>query len=132
MNRSGKELWFPHDLSGDASQLSLPCIICKECRHDVFHALGDARDRRDGGRVSFFTSSPLIARRVEGCKSRENLDSEICDGLRQQVGDAGHASSTMHAASRTQVRTVDLTPHMLKNRSRRSEGRQMVQELDSI
>ena len=82
--------------------------------------------------MSFFTNSPRIARRVEGCKSRENLDSEICDGLRQQVGDAGHASSTRHVASRTQLRAVDLTPHMLKNRSRRSEGGQIVQELNSI
>ena len=40
--------WFLHDLSGDASQLSLPCMIPLECRHDVFHALGDAPDRRDG------------------------------------------------------------------------------------
>ena len=40
--------WFLHDLSGDASQLSLPCMIRLECRHDVFHALGNARDRRDG------------------------------------------------------------------------------------
>ena len=37
--------WFLHDLSGDASQLSLPCMIRLECRHDVFHALGDARDK---------------------------------------------------------------------------------------
>ena len=60
--------WFLHDLSGDASQLSLPCTICLECRHDVFHALGDARDRRDGERVSIVTNSPHIARRVEGSK----------------------------------------------------------------
>ena len=70
--------WFLHDLSGDASQLSLPCMIRLECRHDVFHALGDARDRRDGERVSFLTNSPHIARRVEGSKRREDLDSEIC------------------------------------------------------
>ena len=50
-------LWFLHDLSGDASQLSLPCMIRLECRHDVFHALGNARDRRDGERVSFLTNS---------------------------------------------------------------------------
>ena len=111
--------WFLHDLSGDASQLSLPCIIRLECRHDVFHALGDARDRRDGGRVSFLTNSPLIARRVEGSKSRENLDSEICEGLRQQVDDAGHTSAMMHLPSGTQVRPVDMTPQILKKRSRR-------------
>ena len=58
--------WFLHDLSGDASQLSLPCMIRLECRNDVFHALGDARDRRDGERVSFLTYSPHIARKVEG------------------------------------------------------------------
>ena len=124
--------WFLHDLSGDASQLSLPCIIRLECRHDVFHALGDARDRRDGGRVSFLTNSPHIARRVEGSKSRENLDSEICEGLRQQVDDAGHTSAMMHLPSGTQARPVDLTPHILKKRSRRSEGGQIVQELNSI
>ena len=96
--------WFLHDLSGDALQLSLPCMIRLECRPDVFHALGNASDRRDGERVSFLTNSPHIARKVEGANRRENLDSEICDGLRQQVGDAGHASSTMHIASGTQVR----------------------------
>ena len=76
--------WFLHDLSGDASQLSLPCMIRLECRHDVFHALGNARDRRDGERVSFLTNSPHVARKVEGTNRRENLDSEICEGLRQQ------------------------------------------------
>ena len=63
--------WFLHDLSGDASQLSLPCMIRFECRHGVFHAPGDARNRRDGGRVSFLTNSPHIARRVEGSKRRQ-------------------------------------------------------------
>ena len=79
-----------HDLSGDASQPSLPCMIRLECTHDVFHALGDARDRRDGERVRFLTNSPLFARRVGGSKRREDLDSETCEGLRQQVGDIGH------------------------------------------
>ena len=106
-NRRGA--WFLHDLSGNASQLSLPCMIRLECRHDVFHALGNARDRRDGGRVSFLTNSPHIARRVEGSKSHENLDSEICEGLRQQVDDAGHTSAMMHMTSGTQVRPFDLT-----------------------
>ena len=45
--------------------------------------------------------------------------SEICDCLRQQVGDAGYASSTMQ-------------PFDLTNRSRRSEGGQIVQELNPI
>ena len=124
--------WFLHDLSGDASQLSLPCMVRLECRHGVFHALGDARDGRDGGRVSFLTNSPHIARRVEGSKRRENLDSEICEGLRQQVDDVGHTSAVMHLASGAQARPVDLTPQVLKRRSRRSEGGQMVQELNSI
>ena len=66
-----------------------------------FYALSDARDRRDGGRVSFLTNSPRIARRVEGSKSRENLDSEICEGLRQEVGDAGHTSAMMHLSPAT-------------------------------
>ena len=127
-----KGAWSLHDLSGDASQLSLPCIIRLSCRHDVFHALGDARDRRDEGRVRFLTNSPHIARRVEGSKSRENLDSEICEGLRQQVDDAGHTSAMMHLPSGTQARPVDLTLHILKKRSRRSEGGQIVQELNSI
>ena len=85
---------------------------------------GDARDRRDGERVSFLTNSPHIARWVEGSKRREVVDSEILQGLRQQVGDAGH----MHMASGTQTRPFDLTPR----RSRRSEGGQIVQELNSI
>ena len=103
-----------------------------QCRHDVFHTLGDARDRRDGERVSILTNSPRIARRVEGSKRREDLDPEICKGLRQQIGDADHASSTMHPASGTQARPFDLTPPKLKRRSRRSEGGQMVWELNSI
>ena len=57
-------------------------MIRMECRHDVFHALADVRDRRDGARVSVLTNSPHIARRVEGSKRREDLDSEICEGLR--------------------------------------------------
>ena len=57
--------WFLDDLSGNASQLSLPCMIRLECRHDVFHAHGNARDRREGERVSFLTNSPHIARKVE-------------------------------------------------------------------
>ena len=82
--------------------------------------------------MSFLTNSPHIARKVEGSNRRENLDSEICEGLRQQVGDAGHASSTMHMASGTQVRPFDLTSRILKRRNRRSEGGQIVQELNSI
>ena len=124
--------WFLHDLSGDASQLSLPCVIRLECRHDVFHALGDARDRRVGERVSFLTNIPQIARRVEGSKRRENLDSTICEGLRQQVGDVGHTSSVVHMASDAKARPFDLTPLMLKWRSQRSEGGQIVHELNSI
>ena len=124
--------WFLHDLNGDASQLSLRCMIRLECRHDVFHALGNARDRRDGERLSFFTNSPHIARRVERSKRGEDLDSQICEGLRQQVGDAGHASAMIHVASGTQVRSFDLTLQILKRRSRRSEGGQILQELNSI
>ena len=103
-----------------------------ECRHDVFHALGNARDRRDGERVSFLTNRPHIARKEEGANRREDLDSDICEGLRQQVGDVGHASAMMQLASGTQTRLLDLTPQILKRRSRRSEGRQIVQELNSI
>ena len=124
--------WFLHDLAGDASQLSLPCMIRLKCRHDVFHALGNARDRRDGGRVSFLRINPHIARRVEGSKCREDLDSKVCEGLRQQVGDEGHTSATMHMASGTQARPFDVIPQILKGRSRRSEGGQIVQELNSI
>ena len=111
---------------------SLPCMIRLECRHDVFHALGDARDRRNGERVSFLTNSSHIARRVEGSKRPEDLDSEICEFLRQQVGDVGHTSATMHLTSGTQARPLDLAPQILKKRSRRSEGGQIVQELNSI
>ena len=69
---------------------------------------------------------------MEGADRRENLDSEICEGLRQQVGDAGYTSSTMHMASESQVKAIDLTPQTLKKRSRRSEGGLIVQELNSI
>ena len=82
--------------------------------------------------MSFLTNSPHVARRVEGSKSRENLDSEICEGLRQQVGDVGHTSIMLHLASGRQTSPVDLTPQQLKRRSRRSEGGQIVQELNSI
>ena len=101
--------WFLHDLSDDVSQFSPPCMIRLECRHDVFHASGDARDRRNGERVSFLTNSSHIVRRVEGSKRREDLDSEICEGLRQRVGDVGHTSAMMHMTSGTQVRPFDLT-----------------------
>ena len=82
--------------------------------------------------VSFLTNSPHIARKVEGSNRRENLDSEICEGLRQQIGDASHASSTMHKASGTQVRPLDFTLQILKSCSRRSEGGQIVKELNSV
>ena len=120
------------DLSGDASQLSLLCVVLFVCRHDVCHALGDARDRRNGGRVSFLTNSPQIATRVEGSKRRKNLDSETCEGLRQQVGDAGHTSSMMHLATGTQASSVVFAPQILNRPSRRSEGGQIVQVLNSI
>ena len=58
-----RRAWFLHDLSGGASQLCLPCMMRLECRRDVFHAPGNARDRWDGGRVSFLTNSPHIARK---------------------------------------------------------------------
>ena len=107
------------DLSGEVSQLSLPCMMRLEWRHDVFHPLGDARDRRDEGRVSFFTNSPNIARRVEGSKSRENLDSE---NLRE-------SSATSWRRRPGQPRRLH---QILKRRSRRSEGGQIAQELNSI
>ena len=107
-------------------------MIRLECRHDVFHAFGNARDWRDGERVRFLTNRPHNARKVEGTNRRENLDSEICEGLRQKIGDADHASSTMHMTSGTQVRPFDLTPQILKKRSRRSEGGQILQEVNSI
>ena len=76
-----KGAWFLHNLSGYASQLSLPCMIRVGCRYDVFHAVGDARGRWDGERARFFTNSQHIAARMEGCKRRENRDVEICEGL---------------------------------------------------
>ena len=91
-----------------------------------------ARDRRDGERVTFLTNSPHIARKVVGTNRCENLDSEICEVLRQQIGDTDHASSTMHIASGTQVRPFDLTHQILKKCSRRSAGGQILQELNSI
>ena len=82
--------------------------------------------------MSFFTNSPHIGRRLEGSKRREDVDCEICEGLRQQVGDIGHTSAMMHPASGTQARPFDLTLPKLKRRSRRSEGGQIVQDLNSI
>ena len=82
--------------------------------------------------MSFLTNSPHIARRVEGSERRENLDSEICEGLRQQVGNVGHTSDMIHLASGTPVRPLDLTPQILKRCSRKSEGGQIVQEPNSI
>ena len=123
-----REAWFLHDLSGDASQLSLPCLIRLECRHDVFYALGDARDRRDGERVSFFPNSPHVARRVEGFERREDL------GFRDQrrtsatswrhwprILDDAHGEWNTSQALRLEPPS-----------SRRSEGGQIVQELNSI
>ena len=89
-------------------------MIRLECRHDVFHALGNARDRRDGERVSFFANSPHISRKVEGTNRRENLRSARVFG------------------NRLATHPLDLTPQILKRRSRRSEGGQIVQELNSI
>ena len=80
--------------------------------------------------MSFLTNSPHIVRRVKGSNSREDLDSEICEGLRQ-VGDVGHTSAMMHLASGAQA-PLDLTPQILKRRSRKSENGQLVQELNSI
>ena len=82
--------------------------------------------------MSFLTNSPHFARRVEESKRREDLDSKVCEGLRQQVGDEGHTSATMHMASGTQARPFDLTPQILKIRSRKSEGGQIAQVLNSI
>ena len=119
LEQTRRGAWFLHDLCGYL-----------ECRHDVFHA--HARDRRDGGRVRFLTCSPHLARRVEGSKRRENLGSEICEGRPQQVGDVGHTSAVILLVSETQASSVDLTPHTLKRRSRRSESGQIVQVVNSI
>ena len=57
-----------------------------ECRHDVFRALADARDRREGEPVSFLTwgrtselphEQSTFCRTDGGSKRREDLDSEI-------------------------------------------------------
>ena len=82
--------------------------------------------------MSFLTNSPLLARKAEGANRREILDSEICESLRQQVGDAAYASSTMHIASETQVKPFDLTFQILKKSSRISAGGKIVQELKMI
>ena len=74
----------------------------------------------------------MLPKRVEGSKRREDLDSEICEGLRQQVGDVGHTSAMMQLASGTQARPFNLNQQMLKRRSRSSEGGQIVRELKSI
>ena len=120
------------DPSGNALQLSLPYMIRLVCKHDLFHAHGNARDRRDGERVTFLTNSPHIAMEVEGTDRRRNLNSEICEGLRQQVGDADHASSTMRVGSGTQVRPFDLTLQILKSAVGGVKVDRFVQELNSI
>ena len=69
MSRSGEEPGScTISVATHRSSLSLLRMTRMECRHDVFHALGDVRDRRDGARVSVLTNSPHIARRVEGSK----------------------------------------------------------------
>ena len=57
-----------------------------------------------------------------------NLKSSTESNLRRR----SHASSTKHIASGIHVRPFDLTPQTLKKRSQRSEGGQIVQELNSI
>ena len=59
---SERGAWFLHNLSGYASQLSLPCVIRLECRHDVFHSLGDARGEWYVERANFLTNI------AKGCK----------------------------------------------------------------
>ena len=99
-------------------------MIRLECRHDVFHAHGDARVGRDGGRASFFTNSP---------------HNEIYEGLGQQVADKGprvlhdaHSKWNTSQALRLDHPSSPPPPQTLKRRSRRSEGGQTVQELNSI
>ena len=73
-------------------------------------------------RTSELTNSPTY------CQFRDLRGSSATDWRRN----ADHASSTMHIASGTRVRPFDLTPKILKKRSRRSEDGQIVQELNSI
>ena len=108
--------------SGHASQLSL-FVHDTFGVHDVLHALGDARGKWDGERASFFTNSPRIASRVEGPKRRENLDSEVCEGLRKQASDTDHRAVLMHLANEARISPIDLTPQVLTKHSRRTEYR---------
>ena len=63
-----------------------------------------------GNEQAFLTTSEHMASRVEGSKRRENLDSEICEGLRQQVSDVDHAVLLMHLANEARTGPIDLTP----------------------
>ena len=65
--------------------------------------LVSARDRRDGERAAHILPDGWKDPNVE-----EDLDSEIRECLRQQVGDVGHTSAMMHVASGTQVRPLRL------------------------
>ena len=131
MSRSGEEPGSSTISVVTHRSFSLLCMIRLECRHDVFHALGDAGDRRDGERVSFLTNSPHIARRVEGSKRREDLDSEICEGSSATCCRCGlHICHDAHGEWNT-GQAFDLTPQILKRRSRRSECGQIVQEVNS-
>ena len=83
-----------------------------------------------GGRGNVQTSS-RTACGVEGSIRREILDSEICEGLRQQVSDVEHEVVMMYLANEARTSSIDMTPQVMKKHSRRTTSGQIVQELTS-
>ena len=78
------------------------------------------------------SSTRLVAQETGRIQTSRGSGLRDLRGSSATSNDAGHTSSTMHIASGTQVRHFDLTPQILKKRSRRSEGGQILQELNSI
>ena len=79
-----------------------------------------------GVRSSFFSSSPHFA---GGCKDpdAERISTPKSVRVFAQVRDVDHQAEWTHLEH-----TIDLTSQVLKERSRRSEGGVIVQELNAI
>ena len=94
-----RRAWFLHDLGGDASQLSLPCMIRMVCMISSTRSV--AQDRGD-------TESKIKLPRTQSTHSQtggriekieRERESQICQGVRQQVTDESRTSTMMHLAS---------------------------------
>ena len=96
--------WFLHDLSGDGSQLS-----------PIHDTLGVQANCQTGGRIQTSRGSGF-----------RDLRRSSATSWRRRA----HICHNAHGLCE-QARPFDLTPQMLKRRSRRSEGGQIAQELNS-